>query len=196
MPRLACTCTTVRNLASFAFPATRFLQSFTRWKSLRHIIERLPEAENEAFRTVGSTIGGMIVFPANIVDGKQTINGARGFTRQIADRMDLTLECIRRHYLGQSSPLVETLLRYDDFFTLFENFRGYVDFFLLQDMVINDYSRVKFFLPFDNFTTPAVPKDVESYMEFRRQSIDFTKTRHRRIKQYTLQNAGATATPA
>jgi hypothetical protein len=38
------------------------------------------------------------------------------------------------HYARQSSPLGETLARYDDFFAFFEDFNGYVDFFLLQDL--------------------------------------------------------------
>ena len=98
---------------------------------MKHITELFPEEENEAFRTIGYTIGGMMVFPGNRIDGKATINGARGFTRKIADRFDLTLECIRRHYLNQPSPLDDTLSRYGDFFALFGNFDGYVDHFLL-----------------------------------------------------------------
>jgi hypothetical protein len=35
--------------------------------------------------------------------------------RKISDRFDLTLECIRWYYVGQSSPLGETLARYRDF---------------------------------------------------------------------------------
>ena len=69
-----------------------------------------------------------MVFPSNRVDGKMTINGARGFLRRVADRMDLTLESIRRHYRGEPSPLGATLARYADFFALFEDFGGYVDF--------------------------------------------------------------------
>jgi len=108
---------------------------------MKHITGLFPEEENEAFRTIGYTIGGMMIFPANRVDGKHTINVMRGFTRQIADRFDLTLECIRRHYLGQSSPLGETLLRYRDFFSLFDDFSGYVDFFALQDLLAEDAQR-------------------------------------------------------
>lgn len=179
-------------LGEFRLSSDSFVQSFTRWKSLRHIIELFPETENEAFRTAGYTIGGMIVFPATIVDGKQTINGARGFNRAIADRMDLTLECIRRHYLGQNSPLGDTLLRYADFFALFENFRGYVDFFLLQDMVTSDYSDVKFFMPFFDFATPAVPQDADSYRSYRHNSIAFVEARNRRIALFdsTMHDAG------
>jgi len=40
---------------------------------------------------------------------------------------------------------------------------------------------VKFFLPFDDFKTAAVPKDVDTYREFRRRSIDFVIARNHRI---------------
>ena len=64
-----------------------------------------------------------------------TINGARGCNRKIGDRFDLTLECIRRHYQREESPLSRTLSSYREFFELFGDFRGYVEFFLLQDLV-------------------------------------------------------------
>ena len=107
-----------------------------------------------------------------------------GFNRQIADRFDLTLECIRRHYLGLRSPLGETLARYSDFFALFEDFGGYVDFFMLQDLVTEDCSAVRFFMPFDDFNTPAVPRDGDTYKEYRRLSIEFIEARNRRIGRY------------
>lgn len=53
------------------------------------------------------------MLPGNKVDGKQTLNGARGFTRKIADRLDLTLECIRRHDGGETGPLGAVLARYN-----------------------------------------------------------------------------------
>ena len=55
--------------------------------------------------TIAYTIGGIMVFPGNQVDRKWTINQARGCTRSISDRFDLTLECIRRHYSDWESPL-------------------------------------------------------------------------------------------
>ncbi len=115
-------------LADFSLSSDSVIPTFTRWKSLRHVTSLFPEAENEAFRTIGYTIGGMMIFPANRIDGKHTINVMRGFTRKIADRFDLTLECIRRHYIGSPSPLGETLSRYGTFFTLFADFKGYVTF--------------------------------------------------------------------
>ena len=39
---------------------------------------------------------------------------------------------------------------YGDFFDLFVEFRGCVDFFSLQDLVTADY-QVNFYLPFDGF---------------------------------------------
>ena len=79
-----------------------------------------------------------MVFPAQRVDRKMTINGARAFHPRIKDRFDLTLECIRRHYLDEPSPLSDVLARYADFFGLFGDFAGYVDFFHLQDLVNED----------------------------------------------------------
>jgi hypothetical protein len=62
------------------------IQTFTRWAAAKRITELFTEEENEAFRTIGYTIGGMMVFPGNRIDGKMTINGARGCNRKIADR--------------------------------------------------------------------------------------------------------------
>ena len=171
-------------LGEFFLCSDSVIPTFTGWISLRYIVELFPMEENEAFRRIGYTIGGMMVFPGNRIDGKQTINGARGFNRKIADRFDLTLECIRRHYLGQSSPLAETLSRYREFFALFESFRGYVDFFMLHDLVDEDCSAVKFFMPFDDFSTPSVPRDRDVYEDYRRLSIEFVEARNRRIDRF------------
>ena len=171
------------DLGEFFLCSDSVIPTFTRWSSLRHITELFTEEENEAFRAIGYTIGGMMVFPGNRIRGKQTINGARGFNKRIADRFDLTLECIRRHYLGQRSPLGEALGRYRDFFALFWDFKGYVEFFMLQDLV-TDRSTVRFFMPFDDFNTPSVPRDGDAYKEYRRLSIEFIEARNRRIGRY------------
>ena len=113
------------------------IPTFTKWSALKPITEQFPERENEEFRTIAYTIGAMMVFPGNQIDRKQTINVARGFNRTISDRFDLTLECIRRQYADKESPLTPTLSLYADFFALFCDFRGYVSFFLLDDLVTN-----------------------------------------------------------
>lgn len=95
--------------------------------------------------------------------------------------MDLTLECIRRYYLGGASPLGDVLGRYKGFFDAFGDFRGYVDFWLLQDVVSDDYSTVRFFTPFDDFLSAAIPQDLDSYVDYRRRSIEFIEARNARI---------------
>jgi hypothetical protein len=171
-------------LGDFQLASDSVMQTFTRWKRLKPITTRLADEENEAFQTITYTIGGMVLFPGNKIDGKITINGARGFNRAIADRFDLTLECIRRHYLDEHSPLADTLTRYHDFFALFTDFRGYTEFFLLQDLLRGD--RVRFFTPFDDFRTSPVPQDLDTYTEFRRHSIEFVHARNERIALSTL----------
>ena len=165
-------------LGEFWLSSDSVIPTFSRWIALKPVLERLPVEEIESFRAIGYTVGGMRIFPGNVVDGKQTINGARGFLRKIADRMDLTLECIRRHYLGQASPLESTLARYADFFELFGDFTGYVDFFLLQDLVTDDGTAVRFFMPFDDFTTSSVPRYVGVYRAYRLSSTAFVEARN------------------
>ncbi len=166
-------------LASDAVMATLRLRAWA-------IVIQLPEHEVEAFNAIGYTIGGMMVFPGNRIGRKQTINQARGFHPRISDRFDLTLECIRRHYLDEANPLGEVLDRYGDFFGLFGDFRGYVDFFLLPDLVTDDHTTVRFFTPFDSFKSSAIPKDVDTYKEYRRRSIEFIQARNRRIEAMSL----------
>lgn len=104
-------------------------------KRAKVIVEQLGPDALEEFQAIGYTMGGMMLFPSNKVAGKMTLNGARGWHPRIADRLDLTIECIRRHYRGDGSPLSETLMRYQHFFALFGDFGGYVDHFLLRDLV-------------------------------------------------------------
>jgi hypothetical protein len=67
------------------------------------------------------------------------------------------------------------LVRYRDFFALFENFSGYVDFFPVQDLVSEDCSAVTVFPPFDDFKTPSVPNDVDTYREYRRRTFESSR---------------------
>jgi hypothetical protein len=123
----------------------------------------------------------MMVFPANRVARKMTINMARGCHPRIKDRFDLTVECIRRHYLDEPSPLSDTLARYQNFFGLFSDFAGYIDFFHLQDLVNEETSTVRFFTPFEDFTASPLPGTVTAYMGYRQRAIEFIESRNRRI---------------
>ena len=55
---------------------------------------------------------------------------------------------------------------------------------MLQDLVTDDCSAVRFFMPFDDFKTPSVPKDGDTYKEYRRLSIEFIEARNRRIGRH------------
>ena len=155
-------------------------------KALSSIVQDLSK-EVEEFRNLGSTIGGYILFPNKKIDGKMTINGARGFNQKIADRFDLTLECIRLHYLGMSNPLQEVLTQNTAFFKLFESFAGYVDFFLLQDLVDVNYESIYFFTPIKQmFESSPLPANKEEYLQYMKSSTSFTAKRNERIKAWSL----------
>lgn len=169
-------------LGDFWLASDSVIPTFEGYLTMAAVLGQMPPSEIEEFQRVGYTIGGMMVFPGNEVDGKQTLNVARGLRRRVSDRMDLTLECIRRYYLGQSSELDDVLARYADFFALFGDFEGYVRFFLLDDLVDDDYRHVRFFLPFDDFATSQPrPETVEAYRAYRDASVAFVEARNRRI---------------
>lgn len=168
-------------LGEFVLTSDSVLPTFSRHKRYSHIISQIPEEDVRMFLYITYTIGGMMVFPGKKIDGGITINGARGFNGKIADRFDLTLECIRRYYRGETSPLYQDLVRYGDFFRLFVDFKGYVDFFLLQDLVADDYSAVRFFSPFIDFDKSPRPEGLESYKGFREKTIEFVHNRNARI---------------
>lgn len=174
-------------VGDFVLSSDAFVPAYTRYGVDRSVLDQLPVASHDHFNTIGYTIGGLILWPALKVEGKWTINQARGCMRKtIGDRMDLTLECIRRHYAGEASPLSGVLARYRDFFSAFEHFRGYVQFWLMDDMVNNDYSSVRFFTPFDDFRTRAIPQDLQTYVEYRRRSEAFIRARNTRIAGLSL----------
>lgn len=166
------------------FSSDRAVADFSYWKKLQHIITQLPTEQINDFVGFTNTIGGIVIWPSNKIDGLQTINGARGFNSKITDRLDLTIECIRRYYLGESSPLFETFKRYDNFFKLFVDFKGYVDFFLYQDYVTDDYQSVKIAPPYDNFKSAPVPKSVEEYSEYMNMMIELIKARSKRMEDF------------
>ena len=150
-------------------------------RAMSRIVSEVPEEEVQAFFSICSTIGAYIVFPSQKVGNKATINGARGMHHKVRDRFDLTLECIRGYYQGQDSPLRETLARYDAFFKLFNDFSGYVEFFLFQDMAMEDGASVRFFLPFDGFDASPLPGNLEEYRAYRDRVVDFIAARNERV---------------
>ena len=86
-------------LGEFYLSSDRAIATFTKWKKLKHITTQIPKDRLDKFKEVSETIGGIIIWPSKQVDGLPTINAWRGFNSKISDRLDLTLECIRRYYL-------------------------------------------------------------------------------------------------
>ena len=179
----------------FFLSSDSVIPSFRKEAKLASAFAEIPPDAREDFLRATYTIGGMMIFPGNVVDRKMTINGARGFHPRIKDRFDLTVECIRRHYRHEQSPLTDALSRYASFFALFQDFRGYVDFFLLQDIVVADYSTVRFHAPFTGFDKSPLPADLDAYLAYRRLSTQFLAERNQRMLENIALRALGTVRP-
>lgn len=173
------------DLGEFFLSSDRAVATFSKWKRLEYLISSFPGDKIEKFVRLTDTLGGIVIWPSNQINGKPTINAERGFNRKIVDRLDLTIECIRLYYLGKSSPIYETLNRYKDFFNLFDDFKGYVDFFLLQDVVSQDYLSVKIVNPFDNFNSSSIPSTIDEYTKYMDDTINFIENRNKRITKFS-----------
>ena len=146
---------------------------------IRDVMTRVGDYKSffETYTRKTYTIGGELIFPKR----KGSINQMRGRNPLICDRFDLTLECIRKYYNHELSPLYDTLSEDKDFFELFVDFKGYVDFFFLQDLVSSDYSSVEFWLGDGDFRPNPLPKTVDDYLLWINNELEFVKKRNTRI---------------
>ncbi len=169
----------------FYFSNDSITASFRYYRN-RPFLEKVKEVVGDYHQFVESylhklyQIGGEVIFPSAIGG----INQTRGFRSEIRDRWDLTLECIRRYYNGEDSPLKEVLDKNKPFFDLFVDFRGYVDFFFFQDCVDETYSKVNLWLKTSLFIKNPIPTEVEQYLDFIDKEIDFVEKRNKRISDY------------
>jgi hypothetical protein len=179
------------DMGNFSFSSDAITHSYSRGshgKKVSEAVRRIPKDDIDAFFNLGCTIGGYLIFPSNTVDKKKTITRERGTNPQIKDRFDLTLECIRRWYLGkgEKNPLYDCLTRYTDFFRLFTDFKGYVEFFLLDDIVDPKAEKISFWLPFEEFgVTHPFPGDDREYKEYMRNVSDFINARNLRMDKWS-----------
>lgn len=178
-------------LGEFWLASDGIAQTYIRWMRparLVKVVQDVPAEETAAFYDFGHTVAAYLVFPPQTrVAGvwRQSINQRRGTDAKIRDRFDLTLECIRRHYSGLDSPLSDDLATYGAFFGLFGDFRGYVDHFLLNDLVVPGYGAVRFFKEFDDFTGDPLPAgSVDEYRLYMSRSMAFIAARNNRIAEY------------
>lgn len=138
------------------------------------------------------TIGGSIIFPKT-----NSINVARGTS--LNDRFDLTLECIRLYYLGEKSPLFDTLktnetifnalMANKPFFDLFENFKEYVKFFYLDDLVTDNYTAIKYFNSCTDIIHAKYPSSAEDWLALYKNQLAFVKNRNNRIKREIIKRS-------
>lgn len=167
---------------NFRFGSDSILASF-RYVRYREMLEEVSKTVSkyeefiESFIHKTYTIGGSIIFPK-----ENSINRARGVNPFIKDRWDLTLECIRKYYRNEDSPLYETLVMNKEFFDLFVDFKGYVDFFFLQDCVSEDCQSVIFWIGDGDLSKNPMPKSVDEYLIWIDKQLDFVSKRNKRIE--------------
>ncbi len=178
---------TVANYLSwrnFRFGSDSITASF-RYERYKNMIEKVknvvPDYRKfmENYIRCSYTIGGMIIFPKR----PGGINQSRGCNHKIRDRWDLTLECIRKYYNGEKSPIYDTLNKDEAFFDLFVDFKGYVDFFYLQDCVSDDYCSVNFWIGDGDFTKNPLPQTVSDYLTWIDCELQFVASRNKRIQE-------------
>lgn len=147
-------------------------------------------AMQEAFVRTAYTVGGLTVFPRRSENNdKESINCVRGKDYCLADRIDLTMEWIRRYYFGEKTDLSErtkgVLENNAGFFALFGEGRGgfkaFVDFFFLNDLVSTDYASVPVFFGDNGFTRGGFPQTPREWLTWRDKATAFVKARNDRI---------------
>lgn len=167
-------------LGTFYLGSDAITHSYRKQQRKQDIVRQIPSEVNALFE-IGSTIGAYLLFPNKQINCQPSINQARGINVYIDDRFDLTLECIRRHYLAIPSPLTDTLIRYQSFFDLFEDFQSYVDFFLLDDLIDSKH-QVKFYLPFDGFNSIPTFNGIADYLIYKEGVTAFVEGRNEKIR--------------
>ena len=159
-------------------PESEIVKDYCNDISVKELVDR--------FNEIDYTIGSSIIYPISI-DNKSigwTLNRARGVLYKIHDRIDLTLECIRRYYNNEQSvnPLLSSIIKNKLFFDLFSGFKEYVDFFFLNDLVDVDYNVLPLFGSVC-FDTPF-PDSIEEYKIYVKNTISFVEKRNARIDRW------------
>ncbi|RAX15033.1 hypothetical protein DC347_19635 [Pseudarthrobacter sp. AG30] len=175
---------------SITFGSDAITNSYTRWVKPKALVEakaQLNEEQKRRYFDPPYTIGSAMIWPVRGIH-LPTLNTARGMRAKIADRMDLTLECIRRHYAKEpDSPLADVITNYWDFFELFGTFEKFVEFFHFQDLVTPE-GKIAFFLEEDDedkvFTRSGVPVTKDEYIRVREASLKFIALRGNRMADW------------
>ena len=59
-----------------------------------------------------------------------------------------------------------------------------LQFLLLQDLVSDDLSSVRFFMRYEGFGASPLPSSVDRYRDYRLRAIAFVQARNRRMTDY------------
>ena len=178
---------------SITFGSDAITNSYTRWgrpNALAQAKAELSEEQKRRYLNPPYTIGSAMIWPVRGIH-LPTLNTSRGMRQSIADRMDLTLECIRRHYAKEPvSPLADVTTNYGDFFELFCTFEKFVEFFHFQDLVTPE-GKIAFFLDEDEdtvFTRTGVPVTKDEYIRVQEASLKFIALRGNRMADWVEEN--------
>ena len=76
--------------------------------------------------------------------------------------------------------------KYAGWFHSFIGSNIYCDFFLLQDLVEPNYTKIKFWHPFESFDNSPLPKNIDDYYLFRDKVVKFVTSRNERIKRFSM----------
>lgn len=178
-----------KNKAQFAEGKDKYIDSDLARLSLDEIVAFLNET-----RKLGGHIflPTLIQFPGNDKCEKRnvhTLNQAKGFN--LNDRFDLYLLDLNNYYInGKTSESMQPVFDYfSSWLDLFDDFKGYVDFFKLNDFVSDDYTQVINLLTgeyFDKGTkvTPEInvlPKDHDGYLAYAQNTVKIIKKRNELI---------------
>ena len=103
---------------------------------------------------------------------------------KIHDRIDLTLECIRRYYQepNEYNPLKSSIDRNIDFFKLFNKFEDYVDFFFLN-CFLDEKGKIEGLTGTLDFENPF-PLTKEQYKTYLKNTLTFMEERKNDIGKW------------
>lgn len=161
--------------------------NYYRHRKLDDICDAVPVKQQLQYERAFYGIGGFIVFPCH----PNSINQRRGTCRQIDDRFDLTLECIRLYYGGivaaERNPLGDVLAADAAFFDLFgrgdDGFNAYLQFFYLEGLV--GEGRIRWFddavTDEWDFAAPPLPTCPDAYVRYLDNVLGFVGRRNTAI---------------
>lgn len=174
--------------------------SYTSWDSppaLAAAKAGLTETQRAEFLAPRYTLASSSIWPVKS-SAPRSMNQARCFgpaRRTIADRIDLTLECVRRYYLGHSSDgyLSETIRAYSEFFDLFQDgFEEFVEFFHFQPLVTPDGIRSLLdageLLNDYTFDKEATPSSTQEYVTYRQNTLAFVAARGQLMAEWVTKH--------